>query len=351
MRRSSALDKAVVYNVGRRGEVAGGMTQVVNSYAAWTFDEFKVRVIESRDGSRGLRALAIFSGAVASIVTLKRSNSPLVVVHLSQGGSFIREGILLRLAKSRRLATVAQLHGSSFAQFAQRKPQLVLKVLASADVVHVLSEETRDAVSLLLPGAQIELLANAVMPGKPTEKERVVVFGGAVTRRKGVDTLLAAWHQVGPTFPDWSLMLAGPHVEPELLNDLPNNVEVLGAIPHANLMRLLEKSAVAVLPSLDEAMPMFILEAMARHNCVIATPVGAVGTLLENGNGLLVEPGSVVDLANALQISLGDAVLRSDIAANGNELFAKTYSSEVVMPALERLWALALTSNQSKQAV
>jgi len=310
-----------------------------------------VRVIESRDGSKGIRALAVFSGAVASIFSLNRSSAPVVVVHLSQGGSFIREGVLLRLAKSRRLATVAQLHGSSFAQFAQRKPQRVRKVLAAADVVHVLSEETRDAVSLLLPGAHIELLVNAVMPGKSTKKEKIVVFGGAVTRRKGVDILLAAWHQMGPAFPDWTLKLAGPHLEPELLEDLPKNVEVLGAIPHAHLMSLLEQSAVAVLPSLDEAMPMFILEAMARRNCVIATPVGAVGTLLENGSGCLVAPGSVTDLTNALEIALGDSALRSDIAAKGNALFARTYSSDVVMPALERLWSFALTSNQSRQSL
>ncbi|OMQ15677.1 hypothetical protein A7K94_0207840 [Modestobacter sp. VKM Ac-2676] len=48
-------------------------------------------------------------------------------------------------------------------------------------------------------------------------------------------------------------------------------------------------------------MPMFILEAMARGNCVVATDVGGVAAVLEDGRGVVVPPGDVAAFRDALQ--------------------------------------------------
>ena len=63
-------------------------------------------------------------------------------VHLSERGSFLREGTLLALAHRRQLGTVATVHGASFGRFASRNRTLVEAVLRRAEVVTCLDRAT-----------------------------------------------------------------------------------------------------------------------------------------------------------------------------------------------------------------
>ncbi|MGL4340276.1 MAG: glycosyltransferase family 4 protein [Rhodoglobus sp.] len=337
------MTQYIAWHVGRSGEVAGGMTQVVNGYLSWDFDDFETRVITSRDGSHGPRAILIFVRALITVLRLKNRDTSVVVVHLSQGGSFVREGLLLRLARKRGFATVGQLHGSSFADFAARKPRLVSRVLSRASRILVLSDESRELAVNAVGAERVVQLPNAVPPSAPTPKEKLVVFGGAVTYRKGVDVLVEAWRLVGVAS-GWKLFIAGPLTDRELVPTILPGASFLGALEHRDLMALLDRSAIAVLPSRDEAMPMFILEAMARDNCVIATPVGGITDVLADGRGVLVEPGDVEELAAAVKTAFDDEAGRIAIAASGRSRFDEQFSSAVVYPRIESLWHDALAS-------
>ena len=58
----AAASVPTVWHVGRRGEVAGGMTQVVNAYLSWSFDNVRQRLLVSRNGTTGpsgLRSLRV----------------------------------------------------------------------------------------------------------------------------------------------------------------------------------------------------------------------------------------------------------------------------------------------------
>lgn len=332
-----------VWHVGRRGEVAGGMTQVVNAYLAWRFTRVDVRLISSRNGSIGLRGLGLFAGAVGSILRLGEPARNLVVVHLSQGGSFVREGALLWLARRRGYATIAHLHGSSFVEFSRRRPALVAQVLGSASRVFVLSDAMRDAVASVVASDRIVIVPNAVAPGDPGPKERRVVFGGSVSRRKGVDVLVDAWTTAGAGR-GWHLDVAGPLTEPDIVPASLPDATFHGAITHGGLMQMLDAAEVAVLPSRDEAMPMFILEAMARDVCVIGTSVGGIPRVLGGGAGMLVEPGSSASLAHAFDEVLGSEARRHEVAAAGARRFHDQYSAATLYPELERLWLEVLES-------
>jgi glycosyltransferase involved in cell wall biosynthesis len=330
--------------VGRSGEVAGGMTQVVNGYLSWTFETFDTRVISSRNGSSGLAGLRVALAAAGALLGLRGTRNTVVVVHLSQGGSFVREGLLLLLARARGFATVAQLHGSAFAAFAAKRPRLVARVLRAAHLVLTLSEETRAVAVLFVGAGKVVLLPNAVEPGTPAPPERLVVFGGAVTARKGVDVLVDAWHQLqaDSLAAGWLLVVAGPLLEPGIVPGTLGNAEFVGAVPHSALMNLLDRSAVAVLPSRDEAMPMFVLEAMARQNCVISTTVGGLPAVLGDGVGMLVHPGDVDALRDALHTAITDDAAREAHASRALEVYDTGYSAAAVYPQVERAWRTAL---------
>ncbi|MEZ0491226.1 glycosyltransferase [Kineococcus sp. TBRC 1896] len=343
-RPRSRTDRARVHHLGRAGEIAGGMTQVLNGYLAGRFDRVDVDLLVTRsDPGAVVSSAARAARAGLSLARLPRDSS-VVAAHLSAGGSFLREGTLLRLADRLGLATVAHLHGSSFAAFARRRPKLVRSVLGAADHIVSLSQESSDVTRTLVPEARITLVPNAVAMGRGESKERLVVFGGAVGRRKGVDVLLEAWSGVDAA--GWRLLVVGPVVDPDVVpggdSSRAGSVEFLGAVPHAELLELLERSSVAVLPSRGEAMPVFVLEAMARANAVVATDVGGLAEVLGDGRGAVVPAGDVVALREALQRAVSDEEWRARTAAAAVDAARRNYSTETIHPELEKVWLDAL---------
>lgn len=341
--RQADAEKHLVVHIGRAGAVAGGMSQVVNGYLAATFDKFRTDLILTRDGSVGFRAIWVFLQGLGRFIRLPSDENTVVVTHLSQGGSFFREGVILQLARLRGFGCVAQLHGSSFVTFAGSHPHLARRVLRAAHVVHVLSPEMRDAVIGLLPGAEVRLVPNGVDRGSTREKSQTAVFGGAVAARKGVDVLVEAWQRSKAAASGWELVVAGPVNDPQFQELEVDGITLTGPVSHRNLMTMLETSSIAVLPSRDEAMPLFILEALARKNCVISTEVGGISGVLGRGAGVLVPPGDVSALTDALSRMTRDTAARTAISEAGWAEFQSEYDLAVVIPRLEAIWVEALS--------
>ncbi|ADG73641.1 glycosyl transferase group 1 [Cellulomonas flavigena DSM 20109] len=334
--------RTVVHHVGRSGDVPGGMTQVVNAYLDWPFERCDVEVVESRgdpgDHVAGARGLV---RALAAVRRLAAAPGPhVMVVHLSERGSFLREGAVLRYARRRGLPVVAHLHGADFAAFATAHPRLVRGVLRAADRVVTLSHETTRIVERFVDPARVHLVPNAVPSGVPVPKRRTVVFGGAVGYRKGVDVLQRAWRIAGPP-PGWQLLVAGPVQDPAVVDATTPQTRFVGPLDHDDLLALLDAAAVAVLPSRDEGLPMFVLEAMARDACVVATDVGGIGPVLDGGCGVVVPPGDVGALAAALQRLTTDDAERDAIVQRARERFTTTYAAPAVYPRVEDLWLSA----------
>lgn len=339
----------VAIHVGRGGEIAGGMTQVVNGYLRWDFEWFDTRVIASRNGSSGIRGAGLVAAAAWKLLRLRGRDRSVVVVHLSQKGSFVREGILLLIASARGFATVAQLHGSAFAAFADAQPRLVGLVLRAADLVLTLSSESSAVARRFVSHDSVVLVPNAVSSGTPSTPERLVVFGGGVSARKGVDLLVRGWREWMSRNPgsSWRLAIAGPIIDDDVVPESLDGAEFLGPVTHDALMSLLDRSSIAVLPSRDEAMPLFVLEAMARSNCVVSTRVGGIPSVLGDGAGILVEPDDAAALLDALENAMTDDELREDTARRGLSRFEAEYSASAVYPQVERSWRAALDRSRA----
>ena len=83
-----------------------------------------------------------------------------------------------------------------------------------------------------------------------------------------------------------------------------------------------------VLPSIKEALPMVLLEALAARKAVIATRVGAIPKVVNNENGILVEPGDVEGLRNAILSLLASEEKRQRYASAGHNTVKTHFSSE-----------------------
>ena len=174
-----------------------------------------------------------------------------------------------------------------------------------------------DAISIVEPGTD---------PAPASEGSRTgplrLLCVGAITPRKGHLLLIEALS--GLCDLDWMLTCAGsltrcPDTAALLLRSisergLGHRVRVLGEVGEAELASLYAGADLFVLPSLFEGYGMAYAEALARGLPILGTAAGAIPETVPADAGLLVPPGSVPELAVALQRLLTDAALRRRFA-------------------------------------
>ncbi len=157
---------------------------------------------------------------------------------------------------------------------------------------------------------RVRILGNGLdVPDARTESQPPpwrLVFVGRLTPEKDLPTLIAAARLV-PECEIW-IVGAGP-LRLELEESARGTrVQFLGAQDHARIGELIRESRALVLCSVEEGIPNVVLEAFAAGRPVIATPVGAVPDLVQDGvNGLIVPRRDPVRLAAAMRELCNDA--------------------------------------------
>lgn len=149
-----------------------------------------------------------------------------------------------------------------------------------------------------LPADRIVIKPNFVDFEAPPEGRREgFLFVGRLSLEKGIDTLVGAARQVEGL----RLRVAGTGPEAHLLDGLAG-VHALGALDGNAVRAEMSKSAALVLPSIwYENFPRTLVEAMACGLPIIASRIGALAELVEEGvSGLLFEAGDASDLARKL---------------------------------------------------
>jgi glycosyltransferase involved in cell wall biosynthesis len=136
-------------------------------------------------------------------------------------------------------------------------------------------------------------------------------YVGVLEGPKGVDVLLEAWRDVAAAVPGAHLDIAGEGALGETLRrrarSLDGTVAFLGALPTNGVADLMDRSSLVVVPSRSEGLPRVVVEALARARPVVASSVGGIPDLIEDGRtGILVRADDPRALAAALARLLGD---------------------------------------------
>jgi glycosyltransferase involved in cell wall biosynthesis len=157
-------------------------------------------------------------------------------------------------------------------------------------------------------------------PPRPLPVSPRALFVGVLERYKNVDGLADAWRRVAEHVPGARLQLVGsgtlqPLVE-QLVRDLPAQTSWTPRLPQEEIAAALDDATFLVLPSRSEGMGRVIIEAFCRARPVVASRVGGIPDLVEDGvNGLLVAPGDTDGLVEALVRILTDKELAERLAA------------------------------------
>jgi glycosyltransferase involved in cell wall biosynthesis len=136
-----------------------------------------------------------------------------------------------------------------------------------------------------------------VPSASPTAGGPFALFAGRLSEEKGIRTLLDAWQQQLPL----PLIVAGDG--PLRTLTWSSQVTVLGHQPSQSVTDLMAAATALIFPSTCyETSPLTILEAFACGLPVIASDLGAMRELVDNGRtGLLFRPGDPADLARTVR--------------------------------------------------
>lgn len=156
-----------------------------------------------------------------------------------------------------------------------------------------------------LPADKIAIVPSfAPDPGKTGDGEGgFVLFAGRLSTEKGIATLLAAWDGLRRLPLRLKVAGDGP-LAPEVIRQAGRSrVNYLGAVPRAEIQALLRRAVLLVYPSVCyENFPLSIVEAFASGVPVVASGMGAMAEIIDDGRtGLHFRPGDPEDLAAKIE--------------------------------------------------
>lgn len=219
-------------------------------------------------------------------------------------------------------------------------PPMMRLSVRLADRLIAASESTRRDMARLLPASvgktELTLLAAGPVfrPVPPAEVSdactrhgltpgRFLLYVGVLEPRKNVPMLLQAFARIAEQFPDVPLVIVGKKgwmydaIFAELTAlGLAERVVFTGYVPEADLPRLYGGARAFVYPSLYEGFGLPVLEAMQCGTPVVTTEISSMPEVAGDA-ALLVQPGDVGGLADALTCVLSDDALAADLKRRG----------------------------------
>jgi rhamnosyl/mannosyltransferase len=171
------------------------------------------------------------------------------------------------------------------------------------------------------------------------ESSPIVLFVGALDRphySKGLNQLLLAFNEVNTL--GHLVIIGDGELKSQYHNKainlgIENKVHFTGRVSDTDLPKYYSASDIFVLPSTDktEAFGMVTLEAMASGKAAIVSNLPGVRTLIEVGqSGLLVEPGDIKELTDALRRLLLNKELRDKFGLRGRIIAKTKYDWQVI---------------------
>jgi glycosyltransferase involved in cell wall biosynthesis len=233
------------------------------------------------------------------------------------------------------------------------------RIIRMTDGVIVLSSEW-NSLSTIVPGCKVYFLPNAIdlTPFKEVAHERLsrskpaslfnVLYLGSLGQAKGSFDLVNAAKVIASQNLPIVFNLVGDELTLGELDQLKLQVAQDGLEDVVHLrpstygpqkINLFREADLFIYPSYSEGMPMAVIEAMACGLPVIASRVGGLPDLVQDGlNGILIEAGSIDQLVNAIQDLSVNSDLRHSMQINSCQTATDQFDIEKTVTRLVSIY-------------
>ena len=242
-------------------------------------------------------------------------------------------GLNQRIHSARYRGTVSTFHDLfvltadySSPEFRQRFAAQARTAAERSDLIITVSRFTAGQMQALvkIEPARLRVIPHGCRPvpalAAPVMREPMILFVGAIQRRKNIVRMVEAFEQAGGA---WKLVLAGStgFGAEEALQRIEasprrKDIQVLGYVSGGVLEELYRRASIFAFPSLDEGFGMPVLDAMARGVAVLTSNVSALPEVAGEA-ALLVDPSDVRSIAGGIERLIQDEKLRADLAQRG----------------------------------
>ena len=230
-------------------------------------------------------------------------------------------------------------------------PHMDRLIAVSRAIQHKLVDEERTTVpvSLIYNGVDLkrydDLEACCTLPEEYGMEPGSQIVGvvARLEPEKGHPTLLEAWPMVLRAVPDVYLLIVGEGSRRDALEAQARELQIAHRVVFTgrrdDVPAVTAALDVAVLPSYREAQGLSVLEAMALSRPVVASNVGGIPEMIDDGvSGLLVPPHDAEALANAIIRLLQDHPYADMLARAGHDLVHDRFCIELMVGAIESIY-------------
>jgi glycosyltransferase involved in cell wall biosynthesis len=310
---------------------------------------FDVTVIDEPDDDAAVRALAAHLALVRPDV---------IHTHMYRADIIgTRAALALAEGGRRRPYLVSTVHSSRVRSHEDREllrqltPEMDQLIAVSRSIERKIADEHRTGAPVRLIYNGVDLQRYDHQGGCATLREeygmepgsRIVGVVARLEPEKGHQTLIEAWPHVLREVPDAYLLIVGEGSRRDYLEQWAAAHKVAHRVVFTgrrdDIPAVTASLDVAVLPSWREAQGLSILEAMAMSCPVVASDVGGIPEMIEDGvTGLLVEHDNPVALAAAITRLLKDRAWAARIAKAGHDLVHERFCIELMVKAIEQIY-------------
>lgn len=332
-----------ILTIGVSKSTNGGMASVLASYDLY-FQNMRFiptwklsnKVIKAFYASRAL--------LITFFLLLFDRRIEILHIHGAANASFKRKTIFIKLGKLFGKRVILHMHAADFEQYYenQKNKDHIIKTINQCDKLIVLSNSWAQYFNNIgVLKSNIEVLNNIVSPPQHISKQKEngkikFLFLGEIGYRKGIFDLLKAISLNKEIFQEKIILrIGGNEVEGNIRefikkNGLESFVLYEGWVSGNKKAECLNWADIYILPSYNEGLPIAILEAMSYSHPVISTNVGGIPDVVHSHvNGIIVEPGNLVQIKNALLFFIEHPESIKEFGANSYQMVHPYFPSSV----------------------
>mgnify|MGYP004509152633 CR=1 FL=1 len=333
--------------------VPGGMATVIkNCIYSELANKVELKYISSNIEGRLLNKLLWNIGGVLKYL-FNINRYDIVHIHMAERGSFYRKSIYVIIAKILKKKSIIHFHGAEFDEFYSLESNKIQKkyisyILDKSSLIIALGELWQEKIKKYT-NTKIVVLSNAVevpINNFYNLNNRSIILLGRLEQRKGTFDLLDIADNILCDNLSFNLVLAGDGnldlVKAKIKTlKFKNNIKLLGWINKEQREELFKNTAIFVLPSYNEGMPMAILEAMSYGIPVVVSDVGDIPYLVKDyENGYLIKAGDKKLLENRILKLIENDDLRIKISRNNYKKVKDKFNLQINLKKLEEIYRM-----------